>query len=425
MQSEQLIQRVESDGFVVIPRLLDAQSVLRARQDLVALLDEDLATRVNGTVRGGVNYEATDGKLYPRSVFEPEQHTLYFPTAYSAAVRHLVEQIVSNPQIKAFTDRVLGKNFRLRVDYVRRLTGVNDEVHHFELPHEWHRDNPGAFTFGIFFDDVAASSGATTALRGTHWEPYDPRFEMLFSERSYLSRNKYPGRCGSKLMRYAVASRLARRRLRNEIVEMAGAPGDVYFFLNDVWHGRAPNIRGSKNIILRFNGYPTEFEAPENVPLHAACAGYTGEIGRRFSRQQVRNSDSTTLMQRMMGRKPRRNLVAVAAWEKRALTSAGEALGWFTAQLKINQRSIAPGQSIEAGWRGIPNPTRTDYISIYDSTGNAVTYAYLAKANGRARARGKVALKLPEGIHSGEYEMRLYSGDTGVILARASFGVAA
>jgi hypothetical protein len=425
MQSADLIEQVERDGFVVIPGLLDPATVRNVGDELAAMLDEDEAIGQESAGgswgRGGVLYETETGGTYYRSVFEPEQHTLFFPSAYSEGLQALIQQIISDPDIRAFTDRVLGKNYRLRIDYVRRMTGTNDWVDDFELPHEWHRDSPGAFTFGIFFDDTPTQCGATAAVRGTHWQPYDPRYDMILSERSYLSRERHPARVGPQMHRWAFTSHKLRDHCRANAAELTGQPGDVYFFLNDVWHGRAPNVKGSRNILLRFNGFPSDFQAPENLPLHKLCSSYQDELGRRYSRDQGPNIDPDTLQQRLQRRLPRKDLFTRAANEKQRLLRIGEWLGWHSARVRPISRRARIGSNVVVWWAGIKNAAAGDYVALYDAAGTAATYAYLKSKTGRARRWGLLKLAIPE-IAAGPCELRLYSAG-GTLLGTSRMNV--
>ncbi len=315
--ADELVRRLREDGFFILRSAFGRARVSELRPRLAAMLDEDMA-----------RIRAPEGASLParyESWHSEHQHAILFPCVHSAGLAELFDEILSDPVFTAMTDRVLGREYRLRADDVRRLSGVNDWVDDFQLPHEWHRDSPGEFTFGVFFDDVTPrASGATTVIRGSHWQPYDPMWDVMFSAPSPISRELYlrsGPRIGAGLARLAVCNRLLKRRLRKRVVELSGAPGDVYFFLNDLWHGRAPNVHGSRNIIARVGGFPTDFPFKDDIPLPAyGMDDLPPERRRRYRRTQPRNEDPSTLLREIASTRKRSfDLYGLAAAEKRLL----------------------------------------------------------------------------------------------------------
>ena len=121
-------------------------------------------------------------------------------------------------------------------------------------------------------------------------------------------------------MRGAILTRWLHKRIWPRVRELGGKPGDIFFFLNDLWHGRAPNIHGTRNIIVRFGGFPTEFPFKDDLPLPAEIATLPTALRARYAREQPLNTDPTTLVRQLATRRPRRpDLFYAACLEKKLL----------------------------------------------------------------------------------------------------------
>ena len=316
----ELVRHVEEHGYFILRDFLDAREVARVREELVELLDHDLEVRAAARAGG-----TGPRQLHPGDISD-HQHAVYFACTQSPGLARLIERIIGDPTIVSFTDRVLGNHYRLRVDLVRRLTGVNDAVDSFQLPHEWHRDSPGEFTFGIPFDDVTPpSSGSTIVMPGTHVLPYDPYWHMLLGRSAHIDRDHYlaasPARVGPRLTRFALFNRMLRNALKGRACELSGRPGDIFFFVNATWHGRAANIHGQRNMIVRFGGFPTDFPFKDDIPLPPGIAHLPPTLRRRYDPAQPVNTDPTTLLRRINPSPARRpDLYDAAYLEKRVLS---------------------------------------------------------------------------------------------------------
>lgn len=328
IRADDLVEQVERDGYFVARGFFDRAKVLGVRAELDELFERDIRDRKQQSVprkwiRGGTRV----------SVRTETMHTVYFPLWSSPGLRGLADELFDNPEIRRFCRRVIGEHFRLRVDLVRKASGVNDSVDDFQLPHAWHRDSPGEFTFGIFLDDLTVpGSGGTAVIPGTHWQPFHPLFDLAVSSGSVISRAHFmdktlqPRVIDSSFERFLFCNRRLRHRLARRVTEVRGHLGDIYFFVNDVWHGRAPNVHGGRNIMVRIGGFASEFEFKDDIGLPENPDVLPDSVARHYRKTQPMNNDGTTLLQRIQRRKFRVDLPRCACWEKRVA-------GWFTQRI--------------------------------------------------------------------------------------------
>jgi hypothetical protein len=319
------IAKVGADGFCVFPGLLSRSEVGAAREELVALLEADLAYR---TAKGiAVDDHWLDGFHYSLT---PLMHTMLFPAFLSAQTAGLIEQVMASPLVAEVLRTLIGDEYRLRVDLVRRASGKDDTVDDFQLPHEWHRDTPGEFTLGIFLDDMSEpNSGGTTVIGGgTHMLPFDPIWDFMLGEKSFTTKaNFLKGHCvwvNQECRRLHRYNDKLRRELSDRVVEIRGQVGDAYLFLNDTWHGRAPNRQGKRFMTIRFGGFPTDFAFKNDLPVPKATAPLPPLLARRYREDQPRNAARDLLIHRTRHATPPL-LPRLAHWEKRLAIGCTEA----------------------------------------------------------------------------------------------------
>ena len=181
--NQDIIGETEREGFFLLRDFFDRGVVDKARTEMAALLDRDVAERERTREKKPVRME--HGKF--QTSLTNMMHTRLFPTWESPTFAQMTADLFDSQIISDFMGRIVGEHYRLRVDLIRRSTGVDNTVDSFQIPHEWHRDTAGEFTFGVFFDDVSKpSSGGTAVIPGTHWEKLDPRWDL------YLATNGRP-----------------------------------------------------------------------------------------------------------------------------------------------------------------------------------------------------------------------------------------
>lgn len=313
--AESLAAQVENDGFFILKNVFEKKRIQETREELLPLFADDVQAREKE------NIETADwlNDEYQTSLTN-QMHSILFPTCRSPLLAGLITELLNNATINAFLEKIIGKNFRLRVDLVRLSSGINDTVDHFELPHVWHRDSPGEFTFGIFFDDMSLpNSGGTAFMKGTHWQPYDPIWDFMFTKNAYTNKELYlnngPVFLNNK-KNINIFNRYLKKQLQKNICEANGTLGDIYFFLNDIWHGRMPNIQGKRFMAVRFGGFPTEFKFKDDIKLPSTIASLPQYLQDCYSADQPVNTDSNTLEQRLQLRKKKINMYQLAHWEK-------------------------------------------------------------------------------------------------------------
>ena len=310
------LERTEVDGCFVIRNFFDRDTVIKAKQELTKILDKDEARRE------GLKLPAVDSSVKYRSIYTRLMHSLWFPSMQSPTYLKLVNDMFDHSSIKSFVRGLAGDNMQLRIDLIRRSSGANDHIDEYELPHMWHRDTLGEFTFGIFFDDLPEEGcGGTAAVKGTHWDARDVRWDLMIAPNGNLTRKHHLGnRSLLKLPKeysdQAPLNAKLRKRCKKNMLEMTGKMGDIYFFLNDTWHGRAANTTGKRWMISRFGGFATDFQFKDDIPLPKGMAQLPKPWSTHFDRNPVPNTDANSLLRRMAASRKRDPLTYWAAREK-------------------------------------------------------------------------------------------------------------
>jgi hypothetical protein len=315
MTIDGLIEQTLRDGFFVLPGFFSVADAMATRAELVSFLDEDLALRArNGiTTRDWTSNDGFDSEL------APDMHNRYFAAWRSPRLAKMMVDLLTDNLIGEFTRRVIGEHYRLRLELVRRSTGVDDRVPGGP-PHTWHRDTPGEFTFGIFFDDMSRiDSGGTCVVGGTHLLPYHCLWDLALAPQTMISverhRRRIPNRFPGRLADLLPLNHLLRARLSDQMQELRGSFGDVYFFFNDTWHGRAPNATGEKLVTIRFGGFPTDYKFLDDMVLPPGVGALPPFLQKIYSADQPVNSVPGLIHGN--GTAPRRlDLLRMAGWEK-------------------------------------------------------------------------------------------------------------
>jgi len=205
------IDIVEKDGYFLIKNFFKREAVEKARAELKIILDKDESRRKK---MGG---PAVDASVEFRSIYTKLMHTIWFPSLQSPSYLELTNDMFSSQYLKDFIRGLAGDNFRMRVDLIRRSSGENDWVDNFQLPHVWHRDTLGEFTFGIFFDDLPEDgAGGTAVIPGTHWDTRDPRWDLMLGPEKNMTRKHHLGNRDLLTLppEYAAEAKLNQRKPR-------------------------------------------------------------------------------------------------------------------------------------------------------------------------------------------------------------------
>ncbi|MDE2166817.1 MAG: hypothetical protein KGJ66_10840 [Alphaproteobacteria bacterium] len=328
MNANELIETATHDDFFVLRGLLAPADVFAARAELLALLDEDLAERAKRNITAA---DWTNDGGFSTSL-TLLMHTRLFPSWQSARLASLIVQIIEEPSIAEFVRRVIGEHYRLRVDLVRRASGINDAASDGGPPHTWHRDTPGEFTFGIFLDHMTPPlSGGTCAMRGTHMLPLHPLWDLVLAEDTLTAEELYllggPTRIPRAVQALMPFNRVLRRAMVPRAEEIRGMIGDIYFFFNDVWHGRAPNAQGKAFMTVRFGGFPTDFAFKNDLQLPPGIERLPPALRRSYAPSQPVNERGRALIHRNRTKSPSR-LMNLAHIEKRLAVAGLQCADW-------------------------------------------------------------------------------------------------
>ena len=317
--TQDIIGQTREHGFFEVDSFFDPAAVAEARAELAVLLDRDEEARLTADDIKG--YARLDRGLF-KTTLTDKMHTRFFPSWESPAFARMAGDLFAHPAIEAFRREVLGEHIRLRIDLIRRASGVNDVVDDFQIPHAWHRDTPGEFTFGIFFDDLdQPDSGGTGVIPGTHLESRDPRWDLMLSEDGLPLRDQFLG--GLRRLPPGAWDRAERNReLRDSIQakrhEIRGRAGGIYFFFNDTWHGRFGNGSGHRHMIARIGGFASEFAFKDDIPLPAGGECLDPRLADLYRADRPANTSPDTVLQ-MMQRRGSSPACEAAAEEKSIL----------------------------------------------------------------------------------------------------------
>jgi Phytanoyl-CoA dioxygenase (PhyH) len=246
------IESLRRDGYVMLPGFFAAERADTARREMETWFEADLRDRQEKRV-GGFEHVGAAG----RTVLTLPMHNMIDVYGKSATLDAMYETLLTHPVTSSLIRDLAGEHIKARAYNCRWMTGAYDPP----PAHDWHRDSPGAFNFGILLTDVPPGGNAATGfVRGSHWYPYNPVWNTLFSER-------YEG--PPAFRKVNVFNRLLRRRMERRFAEASGRQGDAYLFTNDLWHGRQPNLHGRRAMIVLVAFYPSRFPFPCDVKLPA------------------------------------------------------------------------------------------------------------------------------------------------------------
>lgn len=234
------ISDLERDGFVVVKDFFRSEEVGRARAEIAPL--------ANPAHQGPYEYLLN---IYGKS-----------PTLDA-----MVERILTDPETKKLMQALAGAHIKLRGYNVRRMTGEFNPADNLNPAMDWHRDAPGEFCLAIFIEEpMDGENAATAAIPGSHWLPYDPRWNCIFGSPFIWLDAQGKIRYGLPVFKHLNPfSRALARRVQKAATAISGKPGDFYIFLNDLWHGRCPNIHGKKGMVVMIGGFPTDVPYPDEV----------------------------------------------------------------------------------------------------------------------------------------------------------------
>jgi hypothetical protein len=240
MPADAWISDLEHDGFVVVKDFFDRALVERARAEVAPL--------ANPAHKGPYEYLTN---IYGES-----------PTLDA-----MVEKMLTDQDSSELIRAMAGPNIKLRGYNVRRMTGEFDPAENLNPAMDWHQDAPGEFCLALVLEEALdAENAATAAVLGSHWFPFNPRWNCMFgtpfiflNERGEITKGL------SIFSKLNFFSRALARRVLNRSTAISSKPGDFYIFLNDIWHGRCPNLHGKKGMVVMIGGFPSDLPYPDSV----------------------------------------------------------------------------------------------------------------------------------------------------------------
>jgi hypothetical protein len=253
---------LEQHGYFVCKDFFPLDVVETAREQILAWLKTDLEQR-SASQHGDPWYSGEAGT----TILTPPTHLMLDAYAKSPALDLMVEKILSDHFSSELLRALVGPGIKLRGYNIQKLTGLPDPRPSEGIsanPHEWHRDSLGEMGIGIFLEDVPGpGNGATSVVPGSHYFPYCPRWNTLLGPPYVMKRGKVGWR---SFLRWNLFSRLLGKRVVNKSATgIYGNKGDFYFFINDLWHGREPNIHGKEGIKVMIGAFSTHDPFPDEV----------------------------------------------------------------------------------------------------------------------------------------------------------------
>jgi ectoine hydroxylase-related dioxygenase (phytanoyl-CoA dioxygenase family) len=341
-----LIANVKRDGYVVIRDVFDDAYMRAVHAELSELLDLDLKARAEENITVYARYDELG-----YSSLTSGSHMLLGLFLRSPRYARMMNDLFSDADIMRLLRAVAGGGFQLRGDNVRRSTGNVERGHPHNLPHEWHRDNPGEFGISVLITDILDRDNAATAfLPGSHLYPYDPRRNVVLGQPAFIAEAQMGGPisfCNSALARRAMFGRALARRLVPKSEQVLGRKGDVYVFLNDTWHGRSANRSGVQTMVSFCGAISARYPFPGNLAPPKGSETLSEPLrGMLMTRQMPDPAEQCILQwaeaQRIQARPP--GLFWLAQQEHRLISWASRKLAESNPKYAAYERQAGPIQ---------------------------------------------------------------------------------
>ncbi len=159
MIGDQEIQAYKRDGFIVVPDILDSQTLARTRQVVAELIAGSAATTEHTDV-----YDLEPGHT-PAS---PRVRRIKAPHKQHA----VFDEIIRSPEVIGILKALIGPGLRLHG------SKLNVKSAHYGSPVEWHQDwafyphtNDDLLAIGVLLDDTDLTNGPLLVTPGTHTGP--------------------------------------------------------------------------------------------------------------------------------------------------------------------------------------------------------------------------------------------------------------
>ena len=230
MISAQDVAFYREHGYVVVPGILDPETVAALRRELARLLEGAREVSGHGPVYDLEPGHRTDAPRV-RRIKTPHRHSEMFRKLY----RH--------PRLVSILQAMLGPGVRLHG------SKINLKAPHYGSPVEWHQDwafyphtNDDVLAVGVMLDDATSDNGPLLVVPGTHRGPtFDHHADGYF--------------CGA-IDPTAIGAEIARA------VPLTGRAGSMSFHHVRMLHGSAQNVSSLPRALLLY-----EYAAADAWPL--------------------------------------------------------------------------------------------------------------------------------------------------------------
>lgn len=279
---------LENDGFVRLNSFFDPETIKKAHSEIKEWYAKDLSARTTNKVTEP-HWNGPAGK----TVLTSPSHLMIDAYCKSPTLDLLFEKMLTDPVAKKILEDLTGGNIKLRGYNIRRMTGAYNPA----PAHEWHRDSLGEIGFGILLTDVEPDTNAATAfVPGSHLYPYCPRKNNIFY--SAPSLHKF-------FQKYNFFSKQLGKKVLGTATGAHGVQGDAFIFINDIWHGREPNLNGKETIVVLIGAFPTDYEFPDAVT--PPDSDILGKLPPTFSSvascKLPPNQNTSTILKRMIAKR--------------------------------------------------------------------------------------------------------------------------
>jgi hypothetical protein len=284
-----LIEALRRDGFAMLPGFFDDGAAAKAHAELEAWYARDLEERRQAGYTDP-HFKGSTG----HTVLTRPTHLMIDAYTKSPTLDAMFETALTDATAGAVLKALTGGRIKLRGYNVRRMTGAHNPY----PAHEWHRDSLGEIGFGILLTDVEPEeNGATAFIRGSTKFPYDPRAKAMLT-------SGYEGL--APLRWIAPCNHLLRNQVEKQATGGAGKRGDFYFCINDVWHGRQPNLHGRESMIVLIGAFPTEYPFPDDVrmPPEEIVRQLPPALATAVRHDQPGNDPQATILKEMVANRP-------------------------------------------------------------------------------------------------------------------------
>ena len=258
--------KLEKDGFLVIKDFFPQTMVDQAKIEILRFYSDDLSEREKLDIQ-----PAFHNGIAGKTILTKPTHLMLDVYGKSPTLDKMFEKILTNYFSMGLLQKLVGGEIKIRGYNCSRITGFYDpppDIGSAPNPHEWHRDSKGEIGIAIFLSDMPGpNNGATSFLPGSHIYPFCPRWSTLLGP-PYLIKSPDGYEGGNDFfLKFNFFNKMLGRIVKKNASGAYGVRGDFYIFINDIWHGREPNISGLESLRLMAGAFPVKMDYPDVVEV--------------------------------------------------------------------------------------------------------------------------------------------------------------